>query len=76
MLELLKSVNDSMHQIAITGYQVPDWLSITVAPRLVGGVSALNFLLVTHRETSVSWVAWFFRVASACGSATRGRQCA
>lgn len=23
MLELLKSVNDSMHQIAITGYQVP-----------------------------------------------------
>lgn len=23
MLELLKAVNDSMHQIAITGYQVP-----------------------------------------------------
>lgn len=23
MLELLKSVNDSMHQIAITGYPVP-----------------------------------------------------
>ena len=32
MLELLKSVNDSMHQIAITGYEVEIFNTVTTLP--------------------------------------------
>lgn len=51
MLDLLKSVNDSMHQIAITGYEV--WCLCATVKSLCS-VDA-NALPSFGRVTSVSW---------------------
>lgn len=59
MLDLLKSVNDSMHQIAITGYEVLQPLSRSWV-RLVKPLrrSSLNAPLpLSGRATFASWAA-------------------
>lgn len=54
MLDLLKSVNDSMHQIAITGYEVWSHRGDCVTVKSLSSVNA-NALPSFGRVTSVSW---------------------
>ena len=74
MLDLLKSVNDSMHQIAITGYEVNHISSdLHLKLRMSRAVwSEVNLWpSVVRRGRFASWAGCWCRARSACGSATR-----